>query len=75
MKTIKEIMKDNKLKEKEEIKYPINEFDKNNNSIHYKNSDGSEYWQEFDKKGKLKDELVHYSKGKWELNSKILVKG
>ena len=49
MKKIKQIMKENGLKEKEKPKYPIKEYDKNNNLIHYKYSNGYEEWYEYDK--------------------------
>ena len=44
------------------------EFDEHNNLIHSKNSNGFETWKEYNKKNKLKNELIHYPNGNWELN-------
>jgi len=52
MKTIKEIVKENKLKIKKP-EYPITEYDKDGNIIHYKDSDGFEYWNKYDKNNNL----------------------
>ena len=40
-------------KRKQVIKYPIIDYDKKGNLIHYKTSDGYEYWKDYDKKGNL----------------------
>ena len=71
--TIQQIIKKNKLKLKEEIVYPIIEYDKNKNVIHCKYSDGYESWYEYDKNNKCINELTHYSSGKWELNDKEMI--
>lgn len=57
MKTIDKIIKENKLEILKDInEKEIREYDKNNNLIHYKDSDGYEYWKEYDKN----NNLIHY---------------
>jgi len=53
MKTIKQIIKENKLIKKTGEVKEIKEYDKNGNLIHYKDSDGYEGWAKYDKNGNL----------------------
>lgn len=62
MSIIDQIIKENKLIKnpeepiREEFKVLIQEKDERDNIIHYKNSDGYEYWKEYD----LNNNIIHY---------------
>jgi len=54
----------------------IKEYDKNNNLIHYKNSNGLEFWQEFDEKNNCiyyKDSNGYEDWYKWENNKRVQI--
>ena len=68
MSYIEKVMKEKGLViPKKETKYPIEEYDKNGNQTHYKNSNGYERWSEDNNKLEL-------IKGKYYLNGKQLKK-
>lgn len=75
MSVIDKIIKENKLKEVEEPKTQevIIEKDERGNIIHYKNSNGYEYWREYDSTDNVTKrlELRH---GIYYLNGKELIK-
>ena len=55
-KTFKELVMERIVRE-ETINNCLYGYDKNNNCIHYKNSNGEEYW--YDSKGNIIDKIIH----------------
>jgi YD repeat-containing protein len=62
-------------KEEYTFDIPIEEYDANNNLIHYKDSNGLEYWQEYDSN----NNLIHYKNSygseewqEWDSNNNLI---